>query len=314
MGKSAKCIEMLQLLKARGLMSRELLAQALNTNIRNLVEYRKELENAGYLIESITGKYGGYRLQTDTYFPVLKLTKEEQKAMLEAQNYLSVQTDFLHHNEFIQAMDKIKLQMRKTETDNIYMKTNYQSIQNDVRSWIQICEEAIRSCSTLELKYKGMKDDQAKTLKIHPYEIVHYQGAYYCLAYSLSAKAFRNYKFSKERMKGIVCTTSHFTRDIGFNVKDHIGNLGLIKDDLHEFEIMITGNEAILVAEKQPGIHPQMHWENDQSLYFKTIMEGKLDVISFLMSLGSHVKIISPQYLKDEICLIAQEMYKNNRT
>lgn len=314
MGKGAKCIEMLQLLRARGLMTREDLAQHLQINVRNLSEYRKEVENAGYSIESETGKYGGYRLATDAYFPVLKLTLKEQKAMQEAQNFINGHTDFLLHQDFMQAMDKIKMQMRKQDNDNIYMKTSNQEIQSDVIEWIQQCEDAIHSRTTMEVQYKGMKDRHARTIHIHPYEILHYQGAYYCLAYSLSAKAFRNYKFSKERMESLCCMNTHFTRDTGFDVKHHIGNLGLMKDDIHEFEILVSGNEAILVAEKQPGIHPQMHWKDDEVLYLKTIMEGKLDVIAFLLSLGSHVKILSPQYLKDEICAIAQDLYKNNRT
>ena len=59
MGKSANCIRMLLLLKARGFLTKEELAQLLETNIRNISEYRKELEEAGYRIESTTGKYGG---------------------------------------------------------------------------------------------------------------------------------------------------------------------------------------------------------------------------------------------------------------
>ena len=46
MGKSANCIRMLLLLKARGFLTKEELAQLLETNIRNISEYRKELEEA----------------------------------------------------------------------------------------------------------------------------------------------------------------------------------------------------------------------------------------------------------------------------
>ena len=62
MNRCALCLQMLRLLKARGMMSRQELADELQTNIRNLSEFRKELETAGYVIESTTGRYGGYRL------------------------------------------------------------------------------------------------------------------------------------------------------------------------------------------------------------------------------------------------------------
>ena len=47
-------------------MTREELAQELNTNVRNILEYRKELEEVGYVIEGTTGKYGGYQLKSGT--------------------------------------------------------------------------------------------------------------------------------------------------------------------------------------------------------------------------------------------------------
>ena len=54
MKRCAACIRMLQLLRSRGFMTREELAQELNTNVRNILEYRKELEEVGYVIEGTT--------------------------------------------------------------------------------------------------------------------------------------------------------------------------------------------------------------------------------------------------------------------
>ena len=50
MKRCAACIRMLQLLRSRGFMTREELAQELNTNGRNILEYRKELEEVGYCL------------------------------------------------------------------------------------------------------------------------------------------------------------------------------------------------------------------------------------------------------------------------
>lgn len=312
MGKSAKCIKMLMLLHGHGIVQREELATALDTNIRNLVEYRKELEEAGYQIESITGRYGGYRLDSNCSLPVLKLTSHEQEALLHGEKYLQVQSDFLSMQEFHTAMDKIRMQMQKTEVDNIYLQEYEQIFYEDIRQWILLCEKAIQSQQVMEIFYKGMKDKEPKTITIHPYEILHYQSAYYCLAYSLSAKDFRNFKFSRERMKGLRCIGSHFTRDFDFDVKAHVGMLGLMKDDLHEFEILVTGSQALLVAEKNLGLHPQMKWMDETTIYMKTIMEGKMNVHSFLLSLGSQVTILSPVYLQEEIKHIILEMYEKN--
>ena len=68
----------------------------LETNIRNISEYRKELEEAGYRIESTTGKYGGYRLLPNSLFPVVSLRKDELQAVKEAQSYLKSHGDFFY--------------------------------------------------------------------------------------------------------------------------------------------------------------------------------------------------------------------------
>ena len=84
MKRCAACIRMLQLLRSRGFMTREELAQELDTNVRNILEYRKELEEAGYVIEGTTGKYGGYQLKSGTLLPVAGLYEEELRSLQES--------------------------------------------------------------------------------------------------------------------------------------------------------------------------------------------------------------------------------------
>ena len=59
MNRAALCIRMLTLLNSRGLLSKTELAELLETNVRNIPEFKRELEIAGYTIDSIPGRYGG---------------------------------------------------------------------------------------------------------------------------------------------------------------------------------------------------------------------------------------------------------------
>ena len=54
---------MLNYLNSRNIASKEDIAAYLETNERNVVEYRKCLEEAGYIINVVKGKYGGYSLK-----------------------------------------------------------------------------------------------------------------------------------------------------------------------------------------------------------------------------------------------------------
>ena len=69
MGKAGMCIAMLQILNTGKVYKVSELAELLETNPRNIIEYKKELEEFGYYIENIPGRYGGYRLENTVFSP-----------------------------------------------------------------------------------------------------------------------------------------------------------------------------------------------------------------------------------------------------
>ncbi|MDE6196088.1 MAG: WYL domain-containing protein [Erysipelotrichaceae bacterium] len=314
MKRSAKCIQMLQLLTSRGFMTREQLANELETNKRNIVEFKKELEEAGYFIESTTGKYGGYRLQKKSMLPSLALRQDEKRALMEAYEYIKSKPGFLKMKVYEQAMDKLNMQLQQDQIENrIYMQENDIAISATVQAMVDQAELAKKEKKVLKILYKGVKDTEAREIAIHPYEILYYKDAYYCLAYSLKAKDFRNFKFSEERMKQVQIEELSFTRDIHFKLKDYIGKLGLMKEDIHEIEVEIEGMQALFIAERVVGIEIKKEWTNNNTLYLKTMMEGKISVISFLLSLGKSGHLLAPSYLRKEIAEIIKDMYEKYR-
>ena len=56
MGKAGMCIAMLQILNTGKVYKVSELAELLETNPRNIIEYKKELEEFGYYIENIPGR------------------------------------------------------------------------------------------------------------------------------------------------------------------------------------------------------------------------------------------------------------------
>ncbi len=64
MGKAAMCIRMLQILNTGRIYKISELADLLDTNPRNILEYKKELEevagetNHSFFIETVPGRYG----------------------------------------------------------------------------------------------------------------------------------------------------------------------------------------------------------------------------------------------------------------
>ena len=108
MGKTSATIKLIQILSSRGdYVNSQDLADMLETNPRNIKEYIKEAEECGYVIESLKGVYGGYRLSRSSTMPSIKLTSDEKKALVDANEFLMKKNDFVNSQLFSLAIGKV---------------------------------------------------------------------------------------------------------------------------------------------------------------------------------------------------------------
>ena len=94
MNRTNLCIRMLQLLKARGKMNTTQLATELEVNPRNIREFKKELVLAGYNVEEVKGRYGGYILNDEYDLPVTIFSDEQKDALVQSYKFMRTQKDF----------------------------------------------------------------------------------------------------------------------------------------------------------------------------------------------------------------------------
>ena len=78
MSKISNMLNMLQILKDGKVHSIQSLSEKLEVSERMIRQYKVELEQAGIYLDSITGKYGGYRIEKENAFLKLDdIVKEE---------------------------------------------------------------------------------------------------------------------------------------------------------------------------------------------------------------------------------------------
>lgn len=299
--KLKEALRMLEILKARDFVSRQQLAEELQTTPRNILELKNSLEDAGFHIESVRGKFGGYRLVRARLFPVLSLKPKELHALKESVSYIQSHEDFFLQHEYIKAMDKVLSAQVPDETfSGIYMK-HQGKVHHDEKKMMEIMEWAKKDGRCVKMEYRSLHSNTYEIRMIHPYEIIYYRNAYYCLAYSLHHHEYRCFKFSEERMRNVEVTQYPFQRDRNFSVKDHVGSLGLMKGDLYELDFLVYGKQARWIKEQQIGLNPKMEWFNDTTLRVQTVMEGKKAVMSFLLGLGKSCKVNAPIKIQEEL-------------
>lgn len=300
MNRTSLCIRMLLILKANAtkqspINSKEL-AQALEVNPRNIREYKRELITAGYNIQEIKGRYGGYYLDETSIFPALRLDKQEEQALLEAKHFIQTQ-QFEKKSSFNSAVDKVLNSSRDMNLIfPIYMDDPNIQMSKKELSMLHTVQDALEMNHSIELTYQAKRQQASETYLVDPYELIHYHDAYYVLGYNHTRQDYRMYRFSSERMKKVVCSEKRFTRDVDFHVEAHIGKNSLIKGEFYRVTVWVSPAILRLFKEAYWGLDFREEEENIYSFLVEDLYLLYRQVFSF----GKDIRILSPEQIVNE--------------
>lgn len=300
MNRTSLCIRMLLILKANAtkqnpINSKEL-AQALEVNPRNIREYKRELITAGYNIQEIKGRYGGYYLDETSIFPALRLDKQEEQALLEAKHFIQTQ-QFEKKSSFNSAVDKVLNSSRDMNLIfPIYMDDPNIQMSKKELSMLHTVQDALEMNHSIELTYQAKRQQASETYLVDPYELIHYHDAYYVLGYNHTRHDYRMYRFSSERMKKVVCSEKRFTRDVDFHVEAHIGKNSLIKGEFYRVTVWVSPAILRLFKEAYWGLDFREEEENIYSF----LVEDLYLLYRQLFSFGKDIRILSPEQIVNE--------------
>lgn len=300
MNRTSLCIRMLLILKANAtkqnpINSKEL-AQALEVNPRNIREYKRELITAGYNIQEIKGRYGGYYLDETSIFPALRLDKQEEQALLEAKHFIQTQ-QFEKKSSFNSAVDKVLNSSRDMNLIfPIYMDDPNIQMSKKELSMLHTVQDALEMNHSIELTYQAKRQQASETYLVDPYELIHYHDAYYVLGYNHTRQDSRMYRFSSERMKKVVCSEKRFTRDVDFHVEAHIGKNSLIKGEFYRVTVWVSPAILRLFKEAYWGLDFREEEENIYSF----LVEDLYLLYRQLFSFGKDIRILSPEQIVNE--------------
>lgn len=309
MNKTALAIQMLEYLSGGGRKSRKEIAQHLEITERKVIELKLELETAGYIIHSTTGKYGGYELESKNILPVLQLSEKEKEALNYSSQYLNNKKDFLYLNDFQIVLEKMKVisNTQYIDTQIIYKSNQLnESLQQEIKK----LQEAIHHQYKIKLNYIALNSTKINEYEIEPYWIVFIDDAYYLIGYEINKKSFRVFKLVAQRLKKVIYTNEYFYKE-NYQLKNVIGSTQLIKNNLVEVLLHVFGMSARILYEKEIGIMDEKKWITPTTLEVKTTVEGIDKIQSLVLSLGKDCVVIKPDSLKDEVISQLQFALKN---
>ena len=300
MNRTNLCIRMLQLLKAIGKMNTAQLASELEVNPRNIREFKKELVLAGYNVEEVKGRYGGYILNDQYDLPVTIFSDEQKDALVQSYKFMRTQKDFKPLSLYCDAMDKIIATSKISSNDSLHYMSNSIKLDQKTSTMIDKTQQAINLGLCVLLSYQSLQDETPKEFEVEPYEIIHYHKSYYLIGFSLLRKDYRMYRFSLERMYSCEISSRHFIRDNHFHLSNYIGEHSLIPLDLKQIQVRVYHNEngLRLFKEKYWGNKLQIINKQEGFTDFEFYTDDMSNLYQSLFAMTNQVEILQPEDVK----------------
>lgn len=301
MGKTANCLKMLQLLSSGRVYKGQELADILETNVRNIAEYRTELEQAGYFIEGIPGKYGGYHLITDWLIPSVKLTDEEQNALSSGSEYLRCRNDFPYGSEYEKAIGKVFAAVKHGTPQDIFVSNRFPLAvdERELDRRYSVVAGCIAHRKELEMDYLSLSN-KVSHRRFDPYKLFMYNNAWFMLGYDKKSYEIRYFKLS--RIQSMTVTEDKFRILATYKESDYLDEFGMKKNgELHEITLRLHGRYAMLARERIYGRDQTVTLIDEDTTELRCTMQNEEDIMSFVMGFGSHCEVVSPGWLKDRV-------------
>ena len=308
MGKTSICIKMLELLNTGRIFKVSELAYLLETTSRNIIEYKRELEEAGYYIDSIPGRYGGYKLEKSNIIPSLKMTNDEKIGLMKGYEMILSKPEFMYDKEFVAAMSKISssILLKHSEEPTIFIdKWPLAMPKEQVLERYNLIALAIKKKKGLKIDYLTNKN--VYILKeINPYKLYMFDNEWYVLALSKMDNDIKYFKLN--RIGEILLTDEDFRVGKYFNASDYLDEYGMKRNgDWYDIELKLSGKSAILPREYIYGKNQEIKVEGDSTI-LSCKMQYKDKIIKFVLGFGSDCEILKPDWLKEEVLIVLEKM------
>lgn len=307
MNKTMLCIEILQLLSAKSVMSKNELAEALEINPRNIIEYIKTLQDCGYDIESVRGVYGGYHLNKDSLLPAVKLTQKEADILKESCAFLENQSDFLNYKTYLKAVSKVLSTSIESFSTDVKIIDRYPLLMNkeDLLKRYSIFTEAMTARKKCQITYLSTRNKESQHI-LHPYQVFVFNGSWLCLAWNETVHEFGYFKLN--RIQEIHILSQSFTRLKTYQASDYIDQYGMKQNGEYypirlEFKDLYT-----VISERVYGKNQKITRIDDSITILECSMQNKEIIKSFVLGFGSKVKVLEPLWLKEEVELEARRI------
>ncbi|MGC8971567.1 MAG: helix-turn-helix transcriptional regulator [bacterium] len=249
---------------------------------------------------------GGYYLAEKCEFPFPPLSGGEVISLLIATNLLQqfkgtpLEKSLSSLEKKIEFLlsDKISINPKELEMA-LSVNMAYIKLKTDISDIFDKIFKAIREKYRVLVRYHSLSSNETKERKIDPYHIYNFQGVWYFCGYCHLRKEIRD--FALDRITSIKILNEKFEFQKDFNLKDYLNRaFRIYKGDTQKIRIWFDSYQARWIKERI--WHESQEIEELENGEIVLTIEGNIEEIKrWVMSYGSHCKVLEPESLKKEI-------------
>jgi len=251
-------------------------------------------------------KFGFYYTEAVTGFPSIEVSEGEITALFVAQKALAQYkgTPFERplHSAFRKITDGLKdrVSFSWTELEDVISFRSAGASPADLELFEVVSKAVLRSVE-LDFEYRKLKGSEYEPRRVRPYHLGCLENQWYLFAEDLDRAQLRT--FALPRMRNVALTTKGFRRPADFSISKILsGSFGVFSSGRkHRIRLQFDPYAARLVSERMWHDSQRIRSLPDGSITLQLELGGLEEIERWILSWGSHVRVLEPAALRNTI-------------
>jgi predicted DNA-binding transcriptional regulator YafY len=335
MNRTDRLLAIILELQGKGRQRAEDLAETFETSKRTIYRDIQALGEAGVPVVSIPGL--GYSLMKGYFLPPLSFTADEATMLMLGSDVMAQSFDAQYRSAALSASRKIENVLpEKLREEVYYLQNSIRFITTDAmarptetekllqvrraifqRNTIRFCYFTRHPSSPAELEGESMISTQhalssaattpmGSTREADPYGLVHYLNNWHVIAYCHLRQDIRNFRL--DRIDDLILLPETFERPANFDMSKSRSN----QRRRTVVRVLFDKEVARWVRESR-FYYTASEEETPEGLLVTLEPHQESEVLQWLLSWGSHVRVLEPETLRKRIIEEAQAMLQNQQ-
>lgn len=313
--------DIIRLIEARHGMTIEELTEETGVTRRTIHRDLNAIHEAGYpLVGQLENGRKRYRF-VSRFKDVLPISFTLKELM--TLSFLRSHLDFLEDTPFHEDMESIFTKVRSvlppryaahmeriTEVSLPLLqgKRNYRQVCEQLR----VLQDALIYQYRVTIGYRATGKKRASSYKVDPYTLIFHRGGLYLLGYAHNRRALRT--FAVERIASVRTDRERFELPADYRPREQLRQaFGIVEEKA--LPIRVRFSPAVAHAVKDRVWHPSQRIgeEENGGIVISFEAGGAMEILSWVLSYGSHAEILEPSELRAEMERITAEMREKYR-